>query len=129
MKSLKTGIILIGLLAFTPLASAQNANLDQANMGQMDRSDMAAKNSVTAMEAEAPIIVAKVNGMVCDFCAQALKKVFKKEAAVEDLSVDLDASEVTITLKSGQTLSDDKVETLIRKSGYAFVSAARDGGA
>lgn len=79
--------------------------------------------------AQAPMIIAKVNGLVCDFCAQALKKVFKKEAAVQDLSVDLDAGEVLITLKDGQTLPEETVKKLIRKSGYSLVSTRRMGGA
>lgn len=79
--------------------------------------------------ADAPVIVAQVNGLVCDFCAQALKKVFKKEDAVESLDVDLDAGEIRIALKDGETLSDDRVEKLIRKSGYALVSTTREGGA
>ena len=70
------------------------------------------------------VIIAKVNGLVCDFCAQALKKVFKKEDAVEDLTVDLDAGEVRISLKDGETLADERVKKLIRKSGYSLVSLA-----
>jgi copper chaperone CopZ len=76
-----------------------------------------------------PTIVATVNGLVCDFCAQALKKVFKKEEAVKALKVDLDAGEVRIFLKEGQMLSDAVVAKLIRKSGYSLVETKREGGA
>ena len=73
----------------------------------------------------ASVIVAEVNGLVCDFCAQALKKVFKKEDAVDFIHVDLDAGEVRITLNDGQDLADERVEKLIRKSGYSLVGTSR----
>jgi len=76
-----------------------------------------------------PTIVATVNGLVCDFCAQALKKVFQKEEAVKALTVDLDAGEVRIFLKEGQMLSNAVVAKLIRKSGYSLVETQREGGA
>ena len=41
------------------------------------------------------MVTAKVNGMVCDFCARAVTKVFGKEAAVENVHVDLDKGEIT----------------------------------
>jgi len=79
-------------------------------------------------KAGSSVITAKVNGLVCDFCAQALNKVFMKEEAVKALEVDLDAAEVRIELKEGQTLADERVKKLIRKSGYSLVSLNRDSG-
>lgn len=91
--------------------------------------DMSSIEPAAPMSADGPVISAKVNGLVCDFCAQALRKVFKKEAAVEDISVDLDAGLVNINLKDGQSLEDGTVKKLIRKSGYSLVSIERSGGA
>ena len=71
------------------------------------------------------MLTAKVNGMVCDFCARAVEKVFKKEDNVEAITVDMDAGEVQITLTSGTDMSDEKVEELIKKSGYDLVSVTR----
>jgi len=76
-----------------------------------------------------PKIVAQVNGLVCDFCAQALKKIFKKETAVDYITVDLNGGVVEITLKPGQQISDERVADLIRKSGYSLVTTTREGGA
>lgn len=73
----------------------------------------------------AETIVANVNGMVCDFCAQAVNKVFKKEEAVEAVDVSLDDGTITITCKPGETLDDARVEKLVKKSGYALVSIDR----
>lgn len=72
-----------------------------------------------------PRITAKVNGMVCDFCAQSVKKVLEKESAVDRVDIDLTAKEVRIALKPGQTLSDDKIESGISYAGYDLVGIER----
>ena len=71
------------------------------------------------------MITAKVNGMVCDFCARAVTKVFGKEDAVKNVHVDLDNGEIHVTLNSGGTLSDERVAELVKKSGYDLVSVER----
>lgn len=70
-------------------------------------------------------IVIKVNGMVCDFCAQSLKKVFGKEDSVNDITVNLDDQTVTVDTKDGATLSDEKIKELIEWGGYELVSIDR----
>jgi copper chaperone CopZ len=75
----------------------------------------------------AEMITAKVSGMVCDFCAQAMKKVFSKEAAVSAVAVDLDKGEVRLTMKPGQTIDDAALKKLIAKSGYALTGIERTG--
>ncbi|MFN3213495.1 MAG: heavy-metal-associated domain-containing protein [Henriciella sp.] len=72
------------------------------------------------------MITAKVNGMVCDFCARAVTKVFGKEDAVKNVHVDLDNGEIHVTLEAGGTLSDDRVAELVKKSGYDLVSIERE---
>ena len=79
----------------------------------------------TAVSAQT-LVTAKVNGMVCDFCARAVTKVFGKEGAVENVHVDLDNGEIHVTLKPGAALSDEKVADLVRKSGYDLVSIERE---
>ena len=59
-----------------------------------------------------------VNGLVCDFCARALEKVFGKEEAVKDIHVDLDTKILTIQFNENQTLDEDKLTKLITDSGY-----------
>ena len=72
------------------------------------------------------MVTAKVNGMVCDFCARAVTKVFGKEDTVENVHVDLDNGEIHVTLKSGADMSDAEVEKLVKKSGYDLVSVGRE---
>jgi len=72
--------------------------------------------------------VVDVNGMVCDFCAQSLKKIFGRSDAVESIDVSLDDKTVTIHYKDGaEPLSDDAIGTLIYEAGYdvAGIRAAR----
>lgn len=139
MKTFKIIGAATALILLAQPAAAQQSKMDHSQMdhSQMQHDDQdhnhpeMDKESLAedVISAGAPTIVAKVNGLVCDFCAQALKKVFKKEAAVESLNVDLDAGEVRIALKEGQTLSDERVAKLIRKSGYSLVETHREGGA
>ena len=80
---------------------------------------------IFTMPAFADDIVVKVNGMVCDFCAQSLEKVFKKQESVNGIDVNLDNQTVTVDVKEGQTLSDEKIKELIEWGGYDFVSIER----
>ncbi|MCL4678503.1 MAG: heavy-metal-associated domain-containing protein [Alphaproteobacteria bacterium] len=66
-----------------------------------------------------------VNGLVCDFCARAVEKVFGGQAAVETIAVDLSAKLITIGMKDGQTLDDGTITKLVNDSGYALVSIER----
>ena len=59
-----------------------------------------------------------VNGLVCDFCAQSLEKVFGKQEAVESIDVDLDEKVITIHFNEGQTLDDQTITKLITDSGF-----------
>jgi copper chaperone CopZ len=71
------------------------------------------------------VIKAEVNGMVCDFCARAVEKVFSKEDGVTDVTVNLDNGTITITLEEGASISDERVAELVKKSGYDLVAIKR----
>lgn len=77
-------------------------------------------------QAKGEFVTAHVNGLVCDFCAQSIQKVFKKDAAVKGVHVDLDNGEIHISMNPGQTMDDASIETLIRKSGYSLTSIERE---
>ena len=63
-------------------------------------------------------VYAEVNGLVCDFCARALEKVFGRQEAVESIHVDLDEKIITIHFNEGQKLDDETIIELIADSGY-----------
>jgi copper chaperone CopZ len=72
------------------------------------------------------ILLAKVNGLVCDFCAQSIRKIVGKDEAVQKVYVDLSKGEVRVDLKPGKSLDDAALEALIRKAGYSMVSVDRN---
>lgn len=70
-------------------------------------------------------VTAKVNGMVCDFCVRSLEAVIGGRPEVAEVKVDLDAKEVVIAMKAGQSIDDQTVETLIVESGFDLVALDR----
>lgn len=109
--------VLAGMTAALALGGLTPAALAQGKAA----TDGAAQGA--AMQAgEAATLNVKVNGMVCDFCAQAVEKVFSKEPGVTGVHVDLDAGEIHVGLSAGAALSEERVRALVKKSGYAFIS-------
>ncbi len=74
------------------------------------------------------IVTINVNGMVCDFCAQAIEKVFMKQDAVESIKVDLTTKQITATLKDNQNIDDETITKLVTDSGSAIESIERKNG-
>ena len=62
-----------------------------------------------------------VNGMVCDFCARAIERVFNKHDEVKNIVVDLDNSKILVNFNNGQRLSDSQIAKLIQDAGYDLV--------
>jgi copper chaperone CopZ len=79
-----------------------------------------------AEPASGKILMANVNGLVCDFCAQSIRKIVGKDDAVQKVHVDLSKGQVRVDLKPGKTLDDAALEKLIRKAGYSLVSVDRN---
>ena len=110
MKLLKLTLAASAFAFTAPITMAQGHGADPAQ----------------AVPAAQTMLTAKVKGMVCDFCARAVTKVFGKNDAVENVHVDLDTQEIHVTLKPGSDLSDEAVGELVKKSGYTLVSVARE---
>jgi copper chaperone CopZ len=72
-------------------------------------------------------VTVTVKGMVCSFCAQGIKKTFKKMPEVTQTLVDLDQKVVKLTVKDGQTLGDKEIEQAINDAGYEVVKIERQG--
>jgi copper chaperone CopZ len=66
-----------------------------------------------------------VNGLVCDFCAQAISHNLRNRAEVKDVRVDLTAKVVAIAFKPGQSLDDPTIRKLITASGYSVTQIHR----
>ncbi|WP_291198005.1 heavy metal-associated domain-containing protein [Hyphomonas sp.] len=108
MKLLKT-LALAAALSTAPLAALASP-----------------ETSTMAEPAPGEILMAKVNGLVCDFCAQSIRKIVGKDEAVQKVYVDLSKGQVRVDLKPGESLDDAALEKLIRKAGYSLVSVDRN---
>jgi len=67
-----------------------------------------------------------VKGMVCGFCAQGIKKKFSADAAVDQVNVSLEKHLVTLQLKQGQELSDEKITSVLKDAGYTVEAIKRN---
>lgn len=84
------------------------------------------ETSAMAEPAPGEILTAEVNGLVCDFCAQSIRKIVGKDEAVQKVHVDLSRGQVRVDLKPGRSLDDAALGKLIRKAGYSLVSVDRN---
>lgn len=66
----------------------------------------------------AQIVNVSVDGMVCDFCAQSVLKVFEENKDVENIDINLDEGLVIISVKDGGTLTDEEIKEKIHYAGY-----------
>lgn len=78
------------------------------------------------ISANAAIIKAKVNGLVCSFCATGIEKTFRKQPAVENVKVDLSTKLVTIETKKNQDIDDATITKLVGDAGYTIVNIIRE---
>lgn len=122
MTNIKT-IIAIAALAATAPAFAQKH--DHAAIGHMGHKETPAKSVVNPAATTGPGAVVKINGLICDFCVQALTKTFKKQAAVRAIAVDLNAKELRLGFKPGMSLDDATIGKLIKDAGYNVVAIKR----
>ena len=82
-------------------------------------------NSLAMAETLSSHALVKVNGLVCDFCAQSLEKVFKKKPEVSNIDVNLTKKVVKIDFKDGQNLTDENIRKGITDAGYNVVEITR----
>lgn len=73
----------------------------------------------------AQTITVKVNGLVCSFCAQGIKKRFMRLPVVSSVQVSLGKKRVVIELKPDAILSDKLISDTVREAGYTPVEIKR----
>ena len=74
-------------------------------------------------------VVADVLGVVCDFCAVAMNKVFSKQKEVAAVYVDLDTKALNLVFTPGATLTDEDIASLAVQAGYRIAAVHRSDGA
>ena len=67
-----------------------------------------------------------VNGLVCDFCARSIEKLFSKKESVKSINVNLEEMLIRIKLKKGKSLNDSIITKIITDSGYDIREIRRD---
>jgi copper chaperone CopZ len=67
----------------------------------------------------------KVNGMVCAFCAQGIKKKFEGNNSIESVDVNLDSKIVKVVVKKENKLSDEEIKKSITEAGYVVEKIER----
>ena len=72
-----------------------------------------------------------VEGMVCDFCAQSIEKVFLKQPGVEKVDVNLEVGKVTVKMADvfeddEDGISDERIQQLFLDAGYDVSKIERD---
>ena len=75
---------------------------------------------------ENEVLRISVNGLVCDFCARSIEKLFSKKESVKSINVNLEQMLITISLKKGKSLNDDIITKVITDSGYDIREIRRD---
>ena len=70
-------------------------------------------------------LVADVLGVVCDFCATAMNKIFGGREEVAAVYVDLDTKALNLVIKAGQSLDDETIGALAIQAGYRIAQVHR----
>lgn len=123
MTNIKSFIIIAAVAMASPtLAQAQShAGMDHSGHAMKAAKPAAPNGSALT----GPGAVVKINGLICDFCVQALSKTFKKQAAIRAVAVDLETKEVRLGFNAGMSLSDAAIGKLVKDAGYNVVGIKR----
>ena len=82
------------------------------------------------IKAQAIIIDIQVEGLVCDFCAQSIEKVFMKQPGVQVVYVNLDRQNVQVKMAdvfqdNEPGISDNRIINLLQDAGYTVSKITR----
>ena len=91
---------------------------DKNNEVEMQHEDVVKATELSSGIKSENIIDVATNGMVCDFCAQAIEKVFMKREEVQGINVDLNNQRVVLYLKKNEIIEDNEIIKLFEESGY-----------
>lgn len=87
---------------------------------------MTTKPSDSAMTTGAgECVTAKIEGMVCESCAQTVTANLKKQIGVESVDVDVAKGVAHIHMMKGKHLAAKTIENIITRSDYVFKGVAK----
>ena len=94
---------------------------DKANTKSNVKTNNKAKNDINNNDNIEYSKVITVYGMVCAFCSNNLEKKFKKEDAIDQVTVELENKKVSVRFKKGKSIEDKKLKEIITSSGFKVV--------
>ena len=80
---------------------------------------------IFSIPAQAENIKINVLGMVCDFCAQSIRKVFMLDPATKQVFVDLEKGVVELTTDDTKSITDETIIQHLEDAGYTVDSIIR----
>jgi copper chaperone CopZ len=63
-------------------------------------------------------IIVGVDGMVCDFCARSMEKIFYQEDGVQGVIIDLDKESMTLEIDEAAAITDERIKERVYYAGY-----------
>lgn len=126
--TMKTQILTLALtlaVALSALAETREGMHQMPDGTWMSNHAMEAPAKATptqAVKTSGKTITATVNGLVCDFCAQSIKKTLKKNPEVEDVQVDLTAKTVVVGFKGAKVIDEAALKAMLKEAGYDMTS-------
>lgn len=119
-------LLATGLLCVASPALAQEHHDHDGHDHGAAAAGKAAPSGPTAAQTEGgQLVKVKVNGLVCDFCAQSLKKTLGRRAEIAGVDVNLSTKLVSIRMKQGRNMSNAELEKLVRDAGYTPMNIDR----
>ena len=111
----KINILSLSILLFVSTFALANEQ-DHSNHNHMENNQIEVQ--VGSIDPNGTLMTVAVEGMVCDFCAQAIERVFMKREEVAGITVNLDDQNVIISLKSEKDIENTIIEELFLNAGY-----------
>ena len=111
----KINILSLSILFFVTTFALANEQ-DHSNHNHMESNQIEVQ--VGSIDPNGTLMTVTVEGMVCDFCAQAIERVFMKREEVAGITINLDDQNVIIALKSEKDIENTTIEELFLNAGY-----------
>ena len=108
-------ILSLSILLFVSTFALANEQ-DHSNHNHMESNQIEVQ--VGSIDPNGTLMTVTVEGMVCDFCAQAIERVFMKREEVAGITINLDDQNVIISLKSEKDIENTTIEELFLNAGY-----------
>ena len=113
----KINILSLSILLFVSKFALANEQ-DHSNHNHDHTQSNQIEVQAGSIDPNGTLMTVAVEGMVCDFCAQAIERVFMKREEVAGITINLDDQNVIISLKSEKDIENTIIEELFLNAGY-----------